>query len=115
MAVVKHLKPDRIGHGVRAAYNPDAVALLADTNTVLEICPTSNLHTRAVADFSDFDFILNTFDEGSVPFTINTDGTYLCDTNLHREFNIIGAAGFLSAERLERARQLAFERSFIPD
>jgi adenosine deaminase len=48
MAVLQELKPDRIGHGIRAAYSADATTMLADTGCVLEICPTSNLNTRAV-------------------------------------------------------------------
>ena len=113
IAVLKHLKPDRIGHGVRAAYNEEAVSLLAETGTTLEICPTSNLHTRAVADMDEFGFILNTFVDAGVPVTINTDGTYLCDTHLNREFAILESAGVLSAEQLEVARRHAFSASFL--
>ena len=113
IAVLKHLKPDRIGHGVRAAYNEEAVEMLAESQTTLEICPTSN-HTRAVAGtWSEFHFILNTFVDAGVPITINTDGTYLCDTHLNREFEILkGTAGALSAEQRE-ARKRAFKASFL--
>lgn len=113
IAVVKHLKPDRIGHGVRAAYSEEALKRLADTNTVLEICPTSNLHTRAVRHLEEFKFILGTFIEAKVPITINTDGTYLCSTNLQREFRLLTESEILSAEEAETARRTAFERSFI--
>lgn len=111
--VIKHLKPDRIGHGVRAAYNEEALQRLADTNTVLEICPTSNLHTRAVRHLEEFKYILGTFVEHKVPFTINTDGTYLCSTHLRREFDLLVDSEIISSEEAERARQLAFEASFI--
>jgi len=113
IAVLKNLKPDRIGHGVRAAYNAEALAMLADTDTVLEICPTSNLHTRAVPQIEEFGFILSTFMDAGVPITINTDGTYLCSTNLRREFNLLTDANVLTAAQAERIRQVAFERSFI--
>jgi adenosine deaminase len=113
VAVVKHLKPDRIGHGVRAAYSEEALKRLADTNTVLEICPTSNLHTRAVRHLEEFKFILGTFIESGIPITINTDGTYLCSTNLQREFRLLTESGILSAEEAEKARVTAFERSFL--
>jgi adenosine deaminase len=113
IAVVKHLKPDRIGHGVRAAYNEEALQRLADTSTVLEVCPTSNLHTRAVRHLEEFKFILGTFLEAGVPITVNTDGTYLCGTSMQREFKLLTEAGILSGAEAERARLLAFERSFI--
>lgn len=111
--VLKHLKPDRIGHGVRAAYNEEALQRLADTNTVLEICPTSNLHTRAVRHLEEFKYILGTFVAHKVPFTINTDGTYLCSTHLRREFDLLIDSEIISRDEAEAARQLAFEASFI--
>lgn len=113
IAVLKHLKPDRIGHGIRAAYNDEALDLLAESGTTLEICPTSNLHTRAVQELDEFGFILNTFEDRGVPITINTDGTYLCNTNLKREFKLISDSGFLTADQLEATRKRAFEASFL--
>ena len=48
IAVVEQLKPHRIGHGIRAAYDEAAMKLLKERDVVLELCPTSNLHTKAV-------------------------------------------------------------------
>ena len=48
IAVVERLKPHRIGHGIRAAYDESAMKLLRERDVVLELCPTSNLHTKAV-------------------------------------------------------------------
>ena len=111
--VVERLKPDRIGHGIRAAYSADAMKALVDTGTILEVCPTSNLHTRAVRHLEEFKFILGSFLEAGVPFTINTDGTYLCSTSLRREFRLMTEAGILSDDEAEACRTRAFEASFI--
>ena len=113
MAVVNRLKPDRIGHGIRAAYSEEATAVLADTGTVLEVCPSSNLHTRAVSHLEEFKYILGTFDSAGVLFTINTDGTYLCGTNIAREHQLLVESGVLSEGRAEECRTLAFRSSFI--
>jgi adenosine deaminase len=113
IAVVERLKPDRIGHGIRAAFSQQAIEALAESGTVLEICPTSNLHTRAVSDIEDFVTILSNFKKGGVQFTINTDGTYLCGTNLRREFRILIEAGALNPAEAEACRALAFEASFL--
>src|SRR5215210_3085722 len=43
--VIESLRPDRIGHGILAAQDPELVSALRDTGIVLEICPTSNLLT----------------------------------------------------------------------
>jgi adenosine deaminase len=113
MAAVRHLKPDRIGHGVRAAYNQDAMSMLADAGTVLEICPTSNLNTKAVRHLEEFRTILGAFQDAGVRYTINTDGTYLVRTNLAREFRLLLESEILGQEEAETARELAFEASFI--
>jgi len=113
LRVVEQLKPHRIGHGIRAAYSEEALKRLADSGTVLEICPTSNLHTRAVRHLEEFKFILGTFHDAGVRFTINTDGTYLCSTSLQREFKLLEEAEILGAGELEFSRALAFEASFI--
>jgi len=113
IAAVRKLKPNRIGHGVRAAYSQEALDILAESGTVLEVCPTSNLHTRAVHHLEEFRFILGAFLDAGVQFTINTDGTYLCDTSLSREFSILSQSGILTPDQVERARKVAFEKSFI--
>ena len=48
--VVETLRPERIGHGILAAHDPELMASLAAAGIVLEICPTSNLLTKALAD-----------------------------------------------------------------
>jgi adenosine deaminase len=113
IAAIDKLKPDRIGHGIRAAYSDEALKRLADTGIVLEICPTSNLHTRAVRHLEEFKYILGTFIDKGVQFTINTDGTYLCGTNLRREFSLLEEADILSKEESENVQKLAFAASFL--
>src|SRR6187399_2485712 len=48
--VVESLRPDRIGHGILAAHDPGLMELIREAGVVLEICPTSNLLTKALAD-----------------------------------------------------------------
>ncbi len=112
-SVIEHLKPDRIGHGIHAARSEQTMNMLAESGIVLEVCPTSNLHTKAVSKLEDFAEIFSKFDEFGVRYTINTDGTYFCKTNLRREFQIISDANILSAQRLEQVRLEAFAASFL--
>ena len=42
-AALDHIRPSRIGHGVRAIENPDLVRRIADEGVVLECCPGSNI------------------------------------------------------------------------
>jgi adenosine deaminase len=72
--VVEHLRPDRIGHGILAARNPELMSALRKQEIVLEICPTSNLLTRALADEDALRATFRAFVEHGVAFTIATDG-----------------------------------------
>src|SRR4249920_1208403 len=48
--VVERLRPERIGHGILAAEDSELMRALSELGTVLEICPTSNLLTKALPD-----------------------------------------------------------------
>ena len=41
--VLTALRPDRLGHGVRAVEDPEVLARVVATGTGLEVCPTSNV------------------------------------------------------------------------
>lgn len=41
--VITHLKPTRIGHGVRSAEDPELLARIVDAGIALEVCPASNV------------------------------------------------------------------------
>jgi adenosine deaminase len=113
VAAVERLRPHRIGHGIRAAYSEEAMERLRDAGVVLEICPTSNLHTRAVSGLDELRFILRTFLEHEVKFTINTDATYMLGTDLRREVELLVTAGILTGSEVARCFAIAAEASFL--
>ena len=47
-------KAQRIGHGVRIKDMKEAYELVKETKVVLEMCPTSNIQTKAVEDFRKY-------------------------------------------------------------
>ena len=63
-----------------------------ESGTVLEICPSSNLRTHAVADLAELGTALRTFEDAGVRFTINTDGPYLLNTHLRSEYQMLHRA-----------------------
>jgi adenosine deaminase len=111
--VIKMLKPHRIGHGIRAAYSEHAMQAILDAKVVLELCPSSNLATRAVEGLSELGHILRTFYEHQIPITINTDGTYFLNTNLQREFDLLVNNKLMTRLEAEATAKRAFEASFI--
>src|SRR4029077_2251946 len=72
--VVGSLRPERIGHGILAAQDPELMAQLRAADITLEICPTSNLLTKALLDEDALRDTFRTLVEAGVPFTIATDG-----------------------------------------
>jgi adenosine deaminase len=114
-AVVEELEPHRIGHGICAARDERVMDLLRERGITLEICPSSNLATRAVASIEELGSVLNRFWDRGVKFTINTDGPYLLDTNMRTEVKLLRDAGVLSEEQLDQALRWAREATFIAE
>ncbi len=112
-AVVETLEPHRIGHGICAAKDERVMHLLRERGIVLEICPSSNLATRAVASLDELGTILRRFWDHGVKFTINTDGPYLLDTNMRSEVRMLRDAGVLSDEQIEQTIRWAREATFV--
>jgi adenosine deaminase len=113
VAVVEKLKPQRIGHGIRAAYDEAAMKLLRERDVVLELCPTSNLHTKAVSGLDEFRHIVKTLWDRRVKFTINTDGPYLLDTDMKHEIELVEANGILTSQQVDQTLAWARQYSFI--
>jgi adenosine deaminase len=113
LAVIEKLAPTRIGHGIAAAASEEAVRKLAEAGTVLEICPSSNLRTRAVSGLPDLGRALKIFDEAGVRFTINTDGPYLLNTHLRNELEMLMDANILTESQIERCNAVAQAATFL--
>lgn len=117
VAVLDALRPTRIGHGIAAAQSEEAMRKLVEQNTVLELCPTSNLRTHAVDDLAEFCDIYQKLRDAGVRLTINTDGTYLLGTTLRKEYELLGMTGrFTEADAqacIETARAASFLRTAV--
>ena len=111
--VVEHLRPDRIGHGILAARDPALMGLLRDAGTVLEICPTSNLLTKALPDEEAIRSTIRAFVDHGVAFTIATDGPEMMRTHLRDELELLERIGALDADELSEANARGHAASFI--
>ena len=111
--VVEHLRPDRIGHGILAARDPGLMRLLRDAGTVLEICPTSNLLTKALPDEDAVRTTFRAFIEHGVAFTIATDGPEMMGTHLRDEFDLLERIGALDSDEIRQANARGHAASFI--
>jgi adenosine deaminase len=111
--VVESLRPDRIGHGILAAHDPGLMAVLREAGIVLEVCPTSNLLTKALAGEAEVRETFRAFLENGVRFTIATDGPEMMRTHLRDEFELLLRIGALDEDEARAANERGHEASFI--
>jgi adenosine deaminase len=111
--VVEHLRPERIGHGILAAQDEGTMRLLREAGVVLEICPTSNLLTRALADEEALRDAVSAFVDGGVAFTIATDGPEMMRTHLRDELQLLLDVGALGSEALHEVNARGHQAAFV--
>ena len=111
--VVESLRPDRIGHGILAAGDPALMTLIRQAAVTLEICPTSNLLTKALAGQDALKETLRAFVDHGVPFTIATDGPEMMRTHLRDELELLLRTGALTADELAAANARGHEAAFV--
>ncbi|MGH3102643.1 MAG: adenosine deaminase family protein [Gaiellaceae bacterium] len=111
--VVEVLRPDRIGHGILAAGDPELMAALREAEIVLEICPTSNLLTKALPDEGAVRATLRAFVEHGVAFTIATDGPEMMRTHLRDELDLLLRIGALDEDELREANRRGHQATFL--
>jgi adenosine deaminase len=111
--VLSTLRPDRIGHGILAAKDEKLMTQICEAEIVLEICPTSNLLTKALADEEALRETFRAFMEHGVPFTIATDGPEMMRTHLRDEFELLLRIGAVDEAQLSEANRRGHEASFV--
>ena len=77
----------RIGHGIAAAKDEKLMKYMAERGIAVEMCPTSNLQTKAVTDMKEYP--IRKFLEYGIPVTINTDNTTVSGTDIQKEFLLL--------------------------
>jgi aminodeoxyfutalosine deaminase len=88
---IRALDPVRIRHGIRAVDDPALMQEIRARGIVLDVCPTSNLRTRAVP--SPDQHPLPRLVEQGIPCSISTDDPEMFDTDLTREYEFATSFG----------------------
>jgi aminodeoxyfutalosine deaminase len=110
---LRDLGAERIGHGVQAAADPALMDYLGEHQIPLEVCPTSNIATRAVARLAEHP--LRAMVEAGILVTINSDDPPMFGTDLNTEYAV--AAELLGLDRTGVAAlaKNAVKASFLDD
>ena len=111
--VVDYLEPDRIGHGIHAAENAALCKKLAERKILLEICPSSNLHTQVVKGPEQLGEYIAAFKRHKVRFSFNTDGPEMLQTTLRDELKLAVRSGWVTKEELVHHGEWAKAASFV--
>lgn len=103
----------RIGHGIRSIDDNETIKALIDNKVYLEVCPDSNLDTKAVNSIDEHP--VKWLDAAGVLITINTDNRTVSDTNLDNEYNLLrNYLGFTDDDIL-RFNLNAIDAAFISE
>jgi aminodeoxyfutalosine deaminase len=111
-AALRDLGAERIGHGIAAVHDPELMAYLADNHVPLEVCPTSNVRTRAVPSIDEHP--LPALVAAGVPVSINSDDPPMFGTTLEEEYAVAARLLDLDAAGVAGLARAAVRASFLP-
>jgi aminodeoxyfutalosine deaminase len=109
---LRHLGAERIGHGIGCVRDPALMAHLAEHRIPLEVCPTSNVRTRAVPSLAEHP--LPTMVEAGLLVTINSDDPPMFGTTLNDEYAVAARLLGLDARGVADLARTAVTVSFLP-
>ncbi|OUM97145.1 MAG: adenosine deaminase [Firmicutes bacterium ZCTH02-B6] len=106
------LGAERIGHGVRLEEDPDLLREVAERGIALEMCPTSNVQTKAVGSLETHP--LRRYLEAGITATVNTDNRTVSNTTLTAEYRRVVDGLGLGPEQVQRTVYNAAANAFLP-
>ncbi|WP_011582968.1 MULTISPECIES: adenosine deaminase [Chelativorans] len=112
-AALDHIRPSRIGHGVRAIENPDLVRRIADEGVVLEVCPVSNVVLKVFPEFARHPF--PQLVAAGCRVTLNSDDPPHFHTSLAREYAVAAEYFGLDETTLNAITSTAIEAAFVDE
>ncbi|MCX4765344.1 adenosine deaminase [Streptomyces sp. NBC_01275] len=108
-----HLRAERIGHGTSSAQDEKLLAHLAEHRIALEVCPTSNIATRAVRTLDEHP--IKEFVRAGVLVTINSDDPPMFGTDLNNEYAVAARLLDLDEHGVADLARNAVEASFLDE
>jgi aminodeoxyfutalosine deaminase len=108
---LNHLRAERIGHGTSATQDPRLLEHLAEHRIPLEVCPTSNIATRAVRTLDEHP--IKDMVAAGVLVTINSDDPPMFGTDLNTEYAVAARLLDLDEAGLAALAKNAVEASFL--
>jgi adenosine deaminase len=111
--VIKKLKPDRLGHGIKSTSDPRLVSYLAKHKIPLELCPTSNILTGVVSGWEELVERILTLKKAGVILTVNSDGPEFLQTDVKNELERLIEHGAFTHEEIPNLITNSHTYSFL--
>ncbi len=107
------LHADRLGHGVRAAEDPELLARVVDAGVALEVCPVSNV---ALGVYSDLTSVpLPELLAAGATVALGADDPLLFGTRLAGQYSTMRAAHELTDDQLAELARMSVRASRADD
>ncbi|MFD0587131.1 adenosine deaminase [Paenibacillus sp. GCM10027627] len=110
-SAVQKLGASRIGHGVRMKEDPELVELILQKRIPLELCPVSNLQTKASESWAMYP--LREYFELGVVVTVNTDNLTVSGTTISEEYRILQEELHFTEKELVQIVKNGVEAAFL--
>jgi adenosine deaminase len=103
----------RLGHGIAMVKDPALMAECSAKRIGVELCPTSNLQTKAVRSMEEYPFMQ--FYKAQIPLSVNTDNRTVSRTTCTAEAALLQQTYHLSQEDFARIYRDSVEMAFATD
>lgn len=110
-SAIEHIRPSRIGHGVRAIENPELVREIAERGIVLEVCTSSNIALKVFDSFAEHPF--PKLRAARCKVTLSSDDPPYFWTSLKREYDIAAEHWGLKEKDINSVTRTALEAAFV--
>jgi adenosine deaminase len=107
------LHADRLGHGVRAAEDPELLDRIVQAGVALEVCPVSNVALGVYSDLSSVP--LPTLLEAGATVALGADDPLLFGSRLAGQYATMRAAHELTDEQLAELARMSILASRAPE
>jgi len=103
----------RVGHGIAAMQDETIMKMAKENDILFEMCPTSNLQTKAVEDLSNYPILK--FMEYGIKISLNTDNRTVSGITLSDDYKLIADTFKLTETDFKKIYKDAVAKSFAPE
>ena len=112
---LEHLKPHRIGHGVRSIEDPALMEHLRQHDMHLEVCPTSNVHAFHERFKTFGEHPIDALYRAGISLSVNSDSRTLIPATLAGEYEKLHHTFGWGKEQFLQCNLNGLNAAFIPE